>query len=42
MSGVGGEADMGRRIVPLIYAGFDPEPTWSGVNSRSAAVSSGV
>jgi hypothetical protein len=23
MSGVGGEADMGRRIVPLIYAGFD-------------------
>src|SRR5262245_57013313 len=36
MSDVGGEADMGRRIVPLIYAGFDPKPTKTPSKSRSA------
>ena len=32
-----GKADMGCRMVPIISAASDPEPTWAGSKSRSAA-----
>jgi hypothetical protein len=39
LSAFGGEADMGRRTVPIVSAASDPKRTKVGLKSRSAAVS---